>query len=196
MLCFLPQKLKEVAFPRAEELKEELLKRYAKDYAKYKEQEVSDRGLELPRSPSASQGLEAPWLPGYLGMSNLGGPNFLQAHPLLSLWVTLVRGVPGSSPCASQASLSWGYLLGLFSLSQHHIQVLWSRNSVWARFWDCVGKVDTSDTSAVSFALDECDFRDRIEGSQAGIVIPWKRECKAVVFLPLVQLALDLCPAS
>ncbi|NWT76628.1 STABP protein, partial [Prunella himalayana] len=38
-LCFLPQKLKEVAFPRAEELKEELLKRYAQDYAKYKEQE-------------------------------------------------------------------------------------------------------------------------------------------------------------
>ncbi|XP_057240034.1 STAM-binding protein isoform X2 [Malurus melanocephalus] len=33
------KKLKEVAFPRAEELKEELLKRYAKDYAKYKEQE-------------------------------------------------------------------------------------------------------------------------------------------------------------
>ncbi|NXA75419.1 STABP protein, partial [Thryothorus ludovicianus] len=33
------QKLKEVAFPRAEELKEELLKRYAQDYAKYKEQE-------------------------------------------------------------------------------------------------------------------------------------------------------------
>ncbi|NXC52074.1 STABP protein, partial [Aleadryas rufinucha] len=40
------KKLKEVAFPRAEELKEELLKRYAKDYAKYKEQEVSDRRLE------------------------------------------------------------------------------------------------------------------------------------------------------
>ncbi|NWY56642.1 STABP protein, partial [Chionis minor] len=34
------KKLKEVAFPRAEELKEELLKRYAKDYAKYKEQKV------------------------------------------------------------------------------------------------------------------------------------------------------------
>ncbi|XP_041327101.1 STAM-binding protein isoform X3 [Pyrgilauda ruficollis] len=33
------KKLKEVAFPRAEELKEELLKRYAQDYAKYKEQE-------------------------------------------------------------------------------------------------------------------------------------------------------------
>ncbi|XP_050181686.1 STAM-binding protein isoform X1 [Myiozetetes cayanensis] len=33
------RKLKEVAFPRAEELKEELLKRYAQDYAKYKEQE-------------------------------------------------------------------------------------------------------------------------------------------------------------
>lgn len=40
------QKLKEVAFPRAEELKKELLKRYAKDYAKYKEQKVSDRRLE------------------------------------------------------------------------------------------------------------------------------------------------------
>ncbi|KAF1574031.1 UNVERIFIED_CONTAM: STAM-binding protein, partial [Eudyptes robustus] len=40
------KKLKEVAFPRAEELKEELLKRYAKDYAKYKEQKVSERRLE------------------------------------------------------------------------------------------------------------------------------------------------------
>ncbi|NWY47431.1 STABP protein, partial [Sylvia atricapilla] len=47
------KKLKEVAFPRAEELKEELLKRYAKDYAKYKEQEVSDRRLEAcaPQDP-------------------------------------------------------------------------------------------------------------------------------------------------
>ncbi|KAM3659245.1 LOW QUALITY PROTEIN: STAM-binding protein [Ammospiza maritima maritima] len=33
------KQLKEVAFPKAEELKEELLKRYAQDYAKYKEQE-------------------------------------------------------------------------------------------------------------------------------------------------------------
>ncbi|NXG78894.1 STABP protein, partial [Baryphthengus martii] len=40
------KKLKEVAFPRAEELKKELLKRYAKDYAKYKEQKVSERRLE------------------------------------------------------------------------------------------------------------------------------------------------------
>ncbi|NWH25826.1 STABP protein, partial [Grus americana] len=40
------KKLKEVAFPRAEELKEELLKRYAKDYAKYEEQKVSERRLE------------------------------------------------------------------------------------------------------------------------------------------------------
>ncbi|NXX77033.1 STABP protein, partial [Urocolius indicus] len=40
------KKLKEVAFPRAEELKEELLKRYAKDYAKYTEQKVSERRLE------------------------------------------------------------------------------------------------------------------------------------------------------
>ncbi|NWS50285.1 STABP protein, partial [Probosciger aterrimus] len=36
------QKLKEVAFPRAEELKKELLKRYAKDYAKYKEQKKEE----------------------------------------------------------------------------------------------------------------------------------------------------------
>lgn len=58
MLSFLPQQLKEVAFPKAEELKEELLKRYAQDYAKYKEQEVSDSRLQavLPWSPSASQG--------------------------------------------------------------------------------------------------------------------------------------------
>ncbi|NXU20309.1 STABP protein, partial [Pardalotus punctatus] len=51
------KKLKEVAFPRAEELKEELLKRYAKDYAKYKEQEVSDRRLQAraPQETSASK---------------------------------------------------------------------------------------------------------------------------------------------
>ncbi|XP_030365933.1 STAM-binding protein isoform X1 [Strigops habroptila] len=36
------KKLKEVAFPRAEELKKELLKRYAKDYAKYKEQKKEE----------------------------------------------------------------------------------------------------------------------------------------------------------
>ncbi|NXV23495.1 STABP protein, partial [Cepphus grylle] len=45
------KKLKEVAFPRAEELKEELLKRYAKDYAKYKEQKVSERRLEACAPP-------------------------------------------------------------------------------------------------------------------------------------------------
>ncbi|NXS24977.1 STABP protein, partial [Mystacornis crossleyi] len=52
------QKLKEVAFPRAEELKEELLKRYAKDYAKYKEQEVSDSRLEAcaPQEPLSLPG--------------------------------------------------------------------------------------------------------------------------------------------
>ncbi|NXT07650.1 STABP protein, partial [Prunella fulvescens] len=71
------RKLKEVAFPRAEELKEELLKRYAQDYAKYKEQEVSASRLQalLPWSPSALQALGAPGLPGCLGMSTLGGPN-------------------------------------------------------------------------------------------------------------------------
>ncbi|NWW10562.1 STABP protein, partial [Oreocharis arfaki] len=63
------KKLKEVAFPRAEELKEELLKRYAKDYAKYKEQEVSDRRLEAcaPQEPLSLPGFaggqlsRAPW---------------------------------------------------------------------------------------------------------------------------------------
>lgn len=39
------QKLKDVAFPRAEDLKKELLQRYMKDYAKYTEQKVSDRRL-------------------------------------------------------------------------------------------------------------------------------------------------------
>ncbi|NWX56434.1 STABP protein, partial [Promerops cafer] len=48
------KKLKEVAFPRAEELKEELLKRYAKDYAKYKEQEKSN----LPTPLALQQQLE------------------------------------------------------------------------------------------------------------------------------------------
>ncbi|NXL76385.1 STABP protein, partial [Leptocoma aspasia] len=63
------KKLKEVAFPRAEELKEELLKRYAKDYAKYKEQEVSDRRLEAcapqePLSLSGFRSFRAPWVLG------------------------------------------------------------------------------------------------------------------------------------
>ncbi|NWZ55574.1 STABP protein, partial [Haliaeetus albicilla] len=54
------KKLKEVAFPRAEELKEELLKRYAKDYAKYKEQKVSERRQEAcaPQKTLSHQGLE------------------------------------------------------------------------------------------------------------------------------------------
>ncbi|NWY06253.1 STABP protein, partial [Nothoprocta ornata] len=41
------KKLKEVAFPRAEELKKELLKRYARDYAKYSEQKEFARNLAL-----------------------------------------------------------------------------------------------------------------------------------------------------
>ncbi|NXG57715.1 STABP protein, partial [Hemiprocne comata] len=49
------KKLKEVAFPRAEELKEELLKRYAKDYAKYKEQKVKE---EFARNLALQQQLE------------------------------------------------------------------------------------------------------------------------------------------
>lgn len=131
MLCFLPQKLKEVAFPRAEELKEELLKRYAKDYAKYKEQEVSDRGLEAcaPQEPLSLSGFRSSRVPWVLGNVQSGCP---QLFPGSSAAVTVddsVRGAPGSS----QASLSWGCLLGLLSLSQHHIQVLRSRNSAWAR---------------------------------------------------------------
>lgn len=64
------QKLKEVAFPRAEELKEELLKRYAKDYAKYEEQKVSERRLEAcaPQKTLSHKGFgrgqvsRAPWV--------------------------------------------------------------------------------------------------------------------------------------
>lgn len=37
---FVFQKLKNVAFPKAEELKTELLKRYTKEYEQYKEQKV------------------------------------------------------------------------------------------------------------------------------------------------------------
>uniref|UniRef100_A0A8C3K8Y5 STAM binding protein n=1 Tax=Calidris pygmaea TaxID=425635 RepID=A0A8C3K8Y5_9CHAR len=51
------KKLKEVAFPRAEELKEELLKRYAKDYAKYKEQKKA-KEEELARNLALQQQLE------------------------------------------------------------------------------------------------------------------------------------------
>ncbi|NXT23012.1 STABP protein, partial [Syrrhaptes paradoxus] len=49
------KKLKEVAFPRAEELKAELLKRYAKDYAKYEEQKVSERRPEACAPPEDPQ---------------------------------------------------------------------------------------------------------------------------------------------
>lgn len=115
MLCFLPQKLKEVAFPRAEELKEELLKRYAKDYAKYKEQEVSDRRLQavLPRSPPAFRSSRAPQV---LGNVQSGWP---QPFPGLSPAVPAGgsgSGGPGSAPRASPASLSWGRVLACFSL--------------------------------------------------------------------------------
>lgn len=176
MLCFLPQKLKEVAFPRAEELKEELLKRYAKDYAKYKEQEVSDRRLEAcaPQEPLSLSGFRSSRAPWVLGNVQSGWP---QLFPGLSPAVTAgdsVRGIPGSSPHASRASLSWGCLLGLFSLSQHHIQVLQSSNSAWTRIWGSVGKAITS---AVCLALDECDFRDRTEEIN---LPPWKREGKTV----------------
>ncbi|KAM6369742.1 STAM-binding protein isoform 2-T3 [Pluvialis apricaria] len=51
------KKLKEVAFPRAEELKEELLKRYAKDYAKYKEQKKAEEE-EFARNLALQQQLE------------------------------------------------------------------------------------------------------------------------------------------
>ncbi|KAM9215753.1 STAM-binding protein isoform 2-T2 [Leptosomus discolor] len=51
------KKLKEVAFPRAEELKEELLKRYAKDYAKYKEQKKEEEE-EFARNLALQQQLE------------------------------------------------------------------------------------------------------------------------------------------
>ncbi|NXD16318.1 STABP protein, partial [Nothocercus nigrocapillus] len=44
------KKLKEVAFPRAEELKKELLGRYARDYAKYSERKVSERRPEASGS--------------------------------------------------------------------------------------------------------------------------------------------------
>lgn len=39
----LTQKLKEVAFPKAEELKKELLAKYNKEYAEYNIQKVSNR---------------------------------------------------------------------------------------------------------------------------------------------------------
>ncbi|NWZ99701.1 STABP protein, partial [Nesospiza acunhae] len=58
------KQLKEVAFPKAEELKEELLKRYAQDYAKYKEQEVSDSRDCRLCSPGAPQPCRAPWVLG------------------------------------------------------------------------------------------------------------------------------------
>ncbi|NXM76707.1 STABP protein, partial [Serilophus lunatus] len=52
------RKLKEVAFPRAEELKEELLKRYAQDYAKYKEQEGRRRKGNFAPTLALQQQLE------------------------------------------------------------------------------------------------------------------------------------------
>lgn len=40
-MCFLTQKLKEIAFPQAEELKKCLLRRYEKEYAEYLTKKVS-----------------------------------------------------------------------------------------------------------------------------------------------------------
>lgn len=194
MLCFLPQKLKEVAFPRAEELKQELLKRYAKDYAKYKEQEVSDRGLEAcaPQEPLSLSGFRSSRAPWVLGNVQSGCPQLfpgsspavtvgdscqrcpwlfspcIPIQPELGLFAWFVLSVP-AYPGLTVQKLSVGKDLGLCGQSRH----LWHLCS-----------------------QDECGFRDRIEGNQPGIVIPWKREGKAMVFLPLVQLALDLCPAS
>ncbi|NWU89512.1 STABP protein, partial [Upupa epops] len=51
------KKLKEVAFPRAEELKKELLKRYAKDYAEYEEQK-KEKEEAFARSLALQQQLE------------------------------------------------------------------------------------------------------------------------------------------
>ncbi|XP_071585401.1 STAM-binding protein isoform X4 [Heliangelus exortis] len=51
------KKLKEVAFPRAEELKAELLRRYSKDYAKYQEQKKEEEE-EFARSLALQQQLE------------------------------------------------------------------------------------------------------------------------------------------
>ncbi|XP_030319947.1 STAM-binding protein isoform X4 [Calypte anna] len=51
------KKLKEVAFPRAEELKAELLRRYSKDYAKYQEQK-KEQEEEFARSLALQQQLE------------------------------------------------------------------------------------------------------------------------------------------
>ncbi|XP_008934158.1 PREDICTED: STAM-binding protein, partial [Merops nubicus] len=51
------RKLKEVAFPRAEELKKELLKRYAQDYAKYQEQKKEEEEA-FARSLALQQQLE------------------------------------------------------------------------------------------------------------------------------------------
>lgn len=53
--------------------------------------------------------------------------------------------------------------------------------TAWARIWGSVGKAEHS---AVSFAADKCDFRDRTEGKQPGIIFLWKREGKAAVLLP------------
>lgn len=38
---FVSQKLKEIAFPKAEELKAKLLKQYTKEYEEYNEEKVS-----------------------------------------------------------------------------------------------------------------------------------------------------------
>uniref|UniRef100_A0A8D0L9C9 STAM binding protein n=1 Tax=Sphenodon punctatus TaxID=8508 RepID=A0A8D0L9C9_SPHPU len=51
------KKLKEVAFPRAEELKKELLKRYSKEYAEHKEQKKKEEE-EFARNLALQQQLE------------------------------------------------------------------------------------------------------------------------------------------
>ncbi|XP_074837728.1 STAM-binding protein [Carettochelys insculpta] len=51
------KKLKEIAFPRAEELKKELLKRYTKEYAEYSERKKKEEG-EFARNLALQQQLE------------------------------------------------------------------------------------------------------------------------------------------
>lgn len=56
---FVFQKLKNVAFPKAEELKSELLKRYTKEYEQYKEQKVSVTAKRQEGGVCASQTVQA-----------------------------------------------------------------------------------------------------------------------------------------
>lgn len=91
---FVFQKLKNVAFPKAEELKAELLKRYTKEYEQYKEQKVSVSSEDT----------------GGRCVSFSGSPRAVLCHSIWSLWLFtgwFVWGSGGTQRPVTQKSCQW-----------------------------------------------------------------------------------------